>query len=284
MIFRTQMIQRSACRRVLAMLLTLYGSAAIAQNAGPTVPIDSPKTSNNDAATPSQPWIVRDPATGRLFQQQLVPFSVPVTRWEARTIEQTVYEPNITSRVLQIPQTTYTPNTQYVMQPKVRGGWNPFRPPVQAYQYVPITNWVLQTQQIQQAVPVQQWVPKQQKIVVYQQLQTTEIRQQLVQTELPQPQTPQAIANVPTPRQPLFRLSVPAQQRVLPYTVPSTSPYANNGLRPVASPRSPLVFPPLALPRIATSPYAAPLQTTTSLNATASRDFFQSGMQPTVLR
>ncbi len=161
-------------------------------------------------------WIVRDPATGRVFQQQLVPVAVPVTRWEPRTVEQTVYEPRLSTQVVQVPQTTYVPNTQYVMQPKVTGWWNPFKQPVQAYQYVPVTNWVPQTQQVPNPVTTQQWVPRQQKITVYQPVQTTETRHQLVQTELPQPQAPTALAAMPS-RQPLFRLPILAQQRVLPW-------------------------------------------------------------------
>ena len=314
MAFRAQMTERMAFRRVLDMLLALNGSVGVAQSESPSAATDTPKTSSNANADPSKPWIVRDPATGRLFQQQLVPVSVPVTRWEARTIEQTVYEPKFTTQVQQISQTTYRPSTQYAMQPIVRGWWNPFKQPVQAYQYVPITHWVPQTLQSQHPVLVQHWVPKSQKMVVYQPVQATETRQQLVQTELPQPKSSQVIATVPTPRQPLFRLPLLAQQRVLPWpsttgsgsfvalppnTVPNarssplvhadntpqfTTLYASNGLRPVAKPRTPLVLPPLAIPRFATSPYAEPLQTTNSVNATASRDILQSGMQPTVLR
>jgi hypothetical protein len=261
-------VWKSASRSSFAMLLALIsGSIANAQTASNAATQQS--NASSDPATaeqskvPSKPWIVRDSATGRLFQQQLVPVGVPVTRWEPRTIEQTVYEPRIATQIQQIPQTTYVPSTQYVMQPKVSGWWNPFKQPVQAYQYTPVTSWVPQTRQVPNPVPTQQWVPRQQKIVVYQQVQATEIRQQLVQTELPQPQTaPTAIAARPA--------------------------YTTAGLRPIASPRRPLVLPPFALPlnlpRFASSPYSAPLQTTSSVSTIASRDAFQSGMQPTVLR
>jgi len=360
---RTPKVRKSVCRTGMAILLSLSSSAAIAQNGDANALSSQPANSsepsevisskgrNNTAAQPtaaSKSWIVRDPTTGRVFQQQLVPVSVPVTRWEPRTIEQTVYEPRVATQVQQVPQTTYIPNTQYVMQPKVTGWWNPFKQPVQAYQYVPVTNWLPQTQQVPNPITTQQWVPRQQKIVVYQPVQSTEIRQQLVQTELPQPPTAStAIASVPAPRQPLFRLPILAQQRVLPWaapaapatgygnTVAATAPttplaspnpapqystaqtswqpvgqqssqpalanaksylppaysptiippqYATNGLRPVTSLRSPLVLPPLSLPRFAASPYSAPLQATSSIGSTASRDTLQSGMQPTVLR
>ena len=360
---RTPKVRKSVCRTGVTILLSLISSAALAQNgdgnalssppANPSVPseVSSSNTANITAAqtpTASKTWIVRDPATGRVFQQQLVSVNVPVTRWEPRTIEQTVYEPRIATQVQHVPQTTYVPNTQYVMQPKMTGWWNPFKQPVQAYQYVPVTNWAPQTQQVPNSITMQQWVPRQQKIVVYQPVQSTEIRQQLVQTELPQPPTASpAIASVSAPSQRLFRLPILAQNRVLPWAAPATGgnnatppsttlatqypasrysgaqysavqsswqpvgqqalqpaaaanaaaylpptnapaiappQYALNGLRPVTSPRSPLVLPPLSLPRFASSPYSAPLQTTTSVGAMASRDTLQSGMQPTVLR
>ena len=360
---QTSKVQKVVQNGLVAALI-FCSSAIFAQSTDPSAAnpqsannssINSAGTSNTNAASPapSKPWIVRDPATGRVFQQQLVPVSVPVTRWEARTVEQTVYEPRVATQVQQVPQTTYVPNTQYVMQPKITGWWNPFKQPVQAYQYVPVTNWTPQTQSVPNPVTTQQWVPRQQKIVVYQPVQSTEIRQQLVQTELPQPQlqpqlAPAATAYAATPRQPLFRLPILAQQRVLPWAAPtasmatgygtsytapaanyaaatsqaqsgwrpvdqsssqsnlanmppSNSPaaapysppvaqpvmpptYASNALRPVAPTRSPLVLPPVSLPRFASSPYSAPLQTTTSVGNTASRDAFQSGMQPTVLR
>jgi hypothetical protein len=348
---RTPKVRDFIVQNGLVIALALGGSGIFAQSSdsNPQTAYSAATgkteaTSNSDAAS-SQPWIVRDPGTGRVFQQKLVPVSVPVTRWEPRTIEQTVYEPRLATHVQQVPQTTYVPNTQYVMQPKVTGWWNPFKQPVQAYKYVPVTNWTPQTQQVPNPVTTQQWVPRQQKIVVYQPVQSTEVRQQLVQTELPQPQTtPSPLVYAATPRQPLFRLPILAQQRVLPwpaaaisngtgyaapatalantptltsqtgwravgqqplassvanaapsitpnsvysppaYTLPVSPQIAASGLRAVGAQRSPQVLPPLLLPRFASSPYSAPLQTTTSVGSTASRDILQAGMQPTVLR
>ncbi len=335
LISRNQTLRKSVRQTGAAILLTLGCSNAFAQLGGPIPGSTEPPSTAKSPSTPAnKPWIVRDPGTGRVFQQHLVPVTVPVTRWEARTVDQTVYEPRVATQLQQVSQTTYVPNTQYVMQPKVTGWWNPFKQPTQAYQYVPVTNWVPQTQQIPHPITTQQWVPKQQKFTVYQPVQSTEVRQQLVQTELPQPQSaPAVIASGTSPRQPLFRLPILAQQRVLPWAAPSsgtypssyaasapmtsyatpgsTSPYspalsswngvsqqptsaysppvtppqyATTGLRPVSFPRSQLVLPPLPLPRFASSPYSAPLRTTTSVGSTASRDTLQSGMQPTVLR
>lgn len=363
---RIQKMRKAVRQSWLTMLLALVGSVTHGQSTDSTAPSSptpngsvpnqtgsSPNTNSPASTAPSKPWLVRDPTTGRVFQQQLVPVSVPVTRWEARTVEQTVYEPRATTQAQQVPQTTYSPNTQYVMQPKVTGWWNPLKQPVQAYQYVPVTNWTPQTQQVPNPAITQQWVPRQRKTVVYQPVQATEIRQQLVQTEVPQLQTaPTAYAA--TPRQPLFlpwtpkgsgygtayaapagsyaAATSPAQsgwraveqapsqssvanagttapQRIMssslpnasqnapqsatqssPYTPPVYTPpvtppqYATSGLRPIAPVPSPLVLPPLSLPLFASSPYSAPLQTTTSVGNTASRDVLESAMQPTVLR
>ena len=268
---RTPKVQKLVSPRGLALLLTLSSSVAFAQSSESTAPNGQSPTNSEKSANaatnaslqpvaPTKPWIVRDPATGRVFQQQLVPVSVPVTRWEPRTIEQTVYEPGISTQVQQVPQTTYSPRTQYVMQPKLTGWWNPFKQPVQAYQYVPVTNWVEQTQQVPNPITRPQWVPRQQKIVVYQQVQGTEIRQQLVQTELPQPQIPASIASVPAPRQPLIRLPILAQQRIFRpagptgsylATAPSNSlagqnPTAPSSWQPVGQQAPQSVSPPIA--------------------------------------
>ena len=235
-------------RKSTAWLLVAFSSAAaigspkvsFAQSTAPTSEAPAP-AANPTAQAATKPWIVRDPATGRVFQQQLVPVTVPVTRWEAKTIDQTVYEPQFATNLQPYPQTTFVPKTEYVMQPKVRGWWNPLQQPVQSYEYVPKTTWVPQTQQLTKPVVTQNWVPKQQKIVVYQPVQATEVRQQLVQTELPQPGiTPpagtqpaftQPAGSPPTAiayntRPPLIRLPILAQQRVLPWPTANTNSYA----------------------------------------------------------
>ncbi len=181
--------RQSSGLRVMSALIVLSMCVHCAGQTDTTpVPSAEPNaTVSSPPGTNAPSWIVRDPVTGRLFRQSLASVSVPVTRWEAKSVEQTVYEPQVNSAVQQVPQTLFVPRTQVVMQPKLRGWWNPLKPPVTAYEYNPVTHWVPTNQTISQAVPTQQWVPKQQKIVVYQPVQTTEIRQQLVQVELPQP-------------------------------------------------------------------------------------------------
>ena len=266
-IFHSEMSRRSTALQTLAAAIVISGcSFAAGQTATNSTAPTGSIASNSDPSPNSKTWIVRDPVTGRLFQQRLVPVSVPVTRWEAKTVEQTVYEPQVTTNVQHAPQTLFVPKTQYVMQPKVRGWWNPLKPPVQAYEYTPVTQWVPQTQSVPQAVTTPQWVPKPQKIVVYQPVQSTEIRQQLVQVELPQPQyaTNQALSG-----------SAPAY-------LPPQSVSSSSGLRPI-TPTFPAI-PPIPLPRFATRPYNAPLRPVTSGTSSYTRDTIQSGMQPTVLR
>jgi hypothetical protein len=219
---------------LLASILYLFHSEpGLAQQ--PEQPSAKQPEQASDGASGSKSWLVRDPWTGRLFQQQLVNVDVPVTKWEPKTVDQTVFEPQIGTSIQTLPQTLFVPNTQYVLQPKLRGWWNPWKSPVQAYEYVPVTNWVPQTQQLQRAVPTQQWVAKQQKVVIYQPVQSTEVRQQLVQKELPQPAvTPQnahatQYAGTNPPGQPLIRLPILAQQRGFPGTQAYTSNWQSYG-------------------------------------------------------
>jgi hypothetical protein len=295
----------SASLRRLALQLAISGccsATCLAEDPAappPNTADNRPSAQSHAPNGPGKTWIVRDPATGRLFQQQLVPVHVPVTRWEAKTVEQTVYEPKIATHLQHTPQTTYTPSTRYVMQSKLRGWWNPLQTPVQAYEYVPVTQWVPQTQQLPHPVTTQQWVAKQQKIVIYQPVQATETHQKLVQTELPQPsgaalnptlaQAPQTLSGpshfprrglVWPSRAATFSPPTPIPTAVYAASQPSLSP---SGLRPVLNPPR-TQLPQLPLPSFATLPYNAPLKTTTGVTATASRDTLQSGMQPTVLR
>ncbi len=190
------------------------GSAQTPDSGGGQPVPSAPTGPTSPGNAPAAPWIVRDPWSGRLYQQQMVSVSVPVTRWEAKTVDQTVYEPVSVPQVQNIPNTVYVPQTQYVMQPRVKGWWNPFQQPTQAYEFVPVTRWIPQTHYQQRVIPSQQWTSRQQKVVIYQPVQSVETRQQLVQKELPQPNANNAtqLAAVAGPRQPLVRLPILANQ------------------------------------------------------------------------
>ncbi len=203
--------QLIAC--VIACMAT-SGSAQTQDNGGGQAVPSTPASPSAESNATAKSWVVRDPWSGRLYQQHMVSVSVPVTRWEAKTVEQTVYEPVSIPQVQNIPNTVFVPQTQYVMQPRVKGWWNPLQQPTQAYEFIPVTRWIPQTQYQQRVIPSQQWTSRQQKVVIYQPVQSVETRQQLVQKELPQPNmnnTPQ-LASLAGPRQPLVRLPILAKQ------------------------------------------------------------------------
>lgn len=226
-------------------------------------------------------WLVRDPWSGRVFQQQLVDVTVPVTRWEAKSAVQTVYEPTTTSILQQQSQTLFVPQTQMVMRPRTKGWWNPWRTPVQTYEYVPVTQWVPRTQAVAIPVPTQQWVPRILNVVTYQPVQTNEIRKQLVQQELPQPNltpntSPRQFAYLPQPQKvPGTLWGSTETEKVSGNFVPNATASFGLAMRPV----KPTGMPATVLP----GTYSAPLQSHGRSNV-AIRDTLQTGLQPTVLR
>lgn len=256
-------------------------------------------TSNGDTAE-QRSWLVRDPTTGRLFRQELVTRTVPTTQWEVRAVPTTVYEAKQVVTTVPRQQVTYTPATQYVMQSRLKGWWNPLKQPVQAYEFVPVTAWQPQTQTVQQPVTTTQWVAKQQMIYVPQAVQRNQTQQQIVSREIPQstggyppgsyapgslpattlpPGLMMAAQQNPMMARPLVNIPLFARQpsaswnnSTWPTNVsnPMASSGFNNGLRPITSAIAPT--------------YSAPLQTASSANSQLARDPTQTGMSATVLR
>ena len=221
--------------------------------------------------------LVRDPSTGRLFKQHVETVEVPVSRWEYTTAKQKVYVPSVVVKNYPTQRTVYTPNTQYVLQPRVRGLLNPFRQPVYTYEYVPVTTWVATIQTVNHQVPTREYVATEQTVSVPKLVQTTEKRQRLVQTEIPQPGVLAAVPTLPPVRPPLVRIPLLAQQRLLPWparSAPAALPVAN-GLRPIT---------PVLPMGNRTASYSAPMRTSAPSAQMASRSAMQAGMSATVLR
>ncbi|MFN3190959.1 MAG: hypothetical protein ACE361_10590 [Aureliella sp.] len=260
--------------------------------------------------------VVRDPVTGRLFQQQIQSVQVPVVRWESKPQTQTVYEPEVSTRYVAVPQLTYVPVSSQVLYPVTRGLWNPFRTPVQAYEYRTVTQYQPRVQNYSVPVSTQKWVPKKQTIYVPQPVQRTETRQQVVTTEIPgnrpvsHSTIPPANANLyaaqPSPR---LRIPILARQSYLhsdptslstqsafptyltaPVTAgyPGGSPLQNRRLAFASVPGTsePARLRPVAEPSAISGlnpPRSNPPYRTAS-RGSFSRDTSQSGMSATVLR
>lgn len=231
-------------------------------------PVDNAQPGNTAA---NRSWIVSDPMTGRTYQQQLVSVQVPTTKWETKPVAQTVYEPTLVTKVIPTQQTVFVPQTNHVLQQRVRGRLNPFRQPYYTYRYRPVTTWTPVTQTVNTAVTTQQWIAKQQTVYVQQPVQKMETQQQLVQTEIPSPS-----GTMLATRPPLITVPLLARQRVLPWPAVASRNVvpATTGTRPIASGT-------LASVRGAT--YSAPLKTAAN-NGLYARDSVQSGMSATVLR
>lgn len=300
-------------RTVLIPLLACLCIASHPTSGSAQSPASSASTTDTSAASPAQEtattnggspeqrsWVVRDPTTGRLYQQELVTRTVPTTQWEVRAVPTTVYEAKQVVTTVPRQQVTYTPATQYVMQSRLKGWWNPLKQPVQAYEFVPVTTWQPQTQTVQQPVTTTQWVPKQQMVYVPQAVQRDQTQQQIVSREIPQPNggyppsmyapgslpattlppaTMMAAQQNPMLARPLVNIPLFARQpssswnnTTWPTNVsnPIASSGFNNGLRPITNAIAPT--------------YSAPLQTASSANSQLARDPMQTGMSATVLR
>ncbi len=256
---------------------TLLGSNALRSDQPNSTNVGAVGSNGNVQGTAeNRSWIARDPMTGRLYQQELVNVSVPTTQWEVKPVPTTVYEPKSVVKTVPSQQTVFTPSTQYVMQPRIRGWWNPLRAPVQTYEFVPVTSWQPQTQTVQNQVATIEWTPRQQVVYVPQPVQKMQTHQQIVSKELPQPTFYQPSGIYPPPPQsmlaaqprPLVTIPILAQQRILPSL--ASSGFVNSGLRPIANSVAPN--------------YSAPLQTASSSAVANTRDLQQTGMSATILR
>ncbi len=293
------------------MCLVLHTSQGFAQSGGgPTSASAVPAQAADQAAgggenAAPQSWLVRDPTTGRLYQQELVTRTVPTMQWEVRPVPTTVYEPRQVVKTVPTQQVTFTPTTQYVMQPRIKGWWNPLAQPVQAYEFVPVTTWQPQTQTVQQAVTSTQWVARQQTVYVPQAVQRNQTQQQIVSREIPQPNggypvrgyvpssqpaliqppaTMMAAQQNPMMTRPLISVPLLARQ---PSTSWNGSTWTNAPLYPPASSVASSSGFSNTLRPITNSfapAYSAPLKTASSANSQVARDPTQSGMSATVLR
>ena len=243
----------------------------------------------NAANNLTQRSIVRDPRTGRWYQQEIRTVDQPIVRWEWKHVDQVVYRPQVVTEVQSVTETVYVPQTRYLLQYKPKGTWNPLRTPVAAYEYVPHTTWVAQSRVTSRPVTTPKWVAKQEKIAVPQLVQSTVKTQQLAQTEIPAPAAVSA-ANSPfsgsispglptssavavQTRQPLFRVPILARQQFIGPPTPPGQVVATS-----------LILPPTLLPGSSQRNYSAPLTTSTGVTQTAFRDPWQVGLPATVVR
>ncbi|MGN6133411.1 MAG: hypothetical protein ACTHOU_02880 [Aureliella sp.] len=301
-------MRRTLAISVLAWALSAGGVPAVyAQLSTPTAAAgNSAGGAANAGASSSgaaQATLVRDPRTGRLYRQEVQTVEQPVTRWQRKVVDRTITVPQTVIENQQVPQTTYVAKTEYVLQQRLKGWWNPFVQPTYAYEYVPVTRWVPQTQMVTQQVASVKMVPRTEQIAVDEPVQSTERVQRLVMTEVDpaassiaplsgasatqlatvrpaNPMLPAAgtLGGHPSLQtQPLIaRVPILSQQRVLPWQ-PGTLLTA-----PVSQLRSIVRATPL--PAAGQTNYGAAMNVASRPASSWSRDQNQSGMPATVVR
>ncbi len=184
---------------------------ALAQNSPSpqAAPAATAPTASPTSAAP--PTVYRDPHTGQLYQQEFQTVDQPVTTWQRRYVDRTVVTPQTVIENQQVPQTTFVAKTEYVLQSKVKGLWNPFAQPTYAYEYVPVTRWVPQTQMVTRQVPTVKMLASTEKVPVDEPVQTTQKVTQVVTRPLPASAATNTIAaNQPSSPPPVYLNTYPA--------------------------------------------------------------------------
>ena len=102
-------------------------------------------------------WVTRN---GQTYREHVTVERVPttVTRMEER--QETVYTERYLTEVRDSQRTVYVPVTEYVMQPRWHGLWNPFTSPHVAYHMVPQTRWEVRSETVQVPVTTRELVPQ----------------------------------------------------------------------------------------------------------------------------
>lgn len=142
------------------------------------------QAAGSQSAQPQTNAVYRDPRTGQLYQQELQTVEQPVTTWQRKLVSRTVVTPQTVIENQQVPQTYYVAKTEYVLQSKLKGWWNPLAQPTYAYEYVPVTRWVPQTQMVTKQVSTVKMLATQEQVPVDEPVQTTQKVTQVVMRPL----------------------------------------------------------------------------------------------------
>lgn len=171
-------------KRMLAIACMSCGWMATIPSFAQT-PDTQPAGNVSPSAVQSPLPIYRDPRTGQLYQQELQTVDQPVTTWQRKLVNQTVVTPQTVVENQQVTQTYYVAKTEYVLQTKLKGWWNPLAQPTYAYEYVPVTRWVPQTQMVTRQVPTVKMLARTEQVPVDEPVQSTQKVTHVVMRPLP---------------------------------------------------------------------------------------------------
>ena len=102
-------------------------------------------------------WVTKN---GQTYREQVAVERVPTTVVRIEERQQTVFREEYSTEVRDSQRTVYVPVTEYVMQPRWHGLWNPFKAPHVAYHMVPQTRWEVRNETVKVPVTTRQLVPE----------------------------------------------------------------------------------------------------------------------------
>ena len=123
-------------------------------------PGSSGPSNNSDGFANSTPVMTFVDQSGQPYGRYVKNESVPVGAYSYQQVLERVYVPKTVTKERTITQTQYTPVYSY--QPQLRNiySWNPFAPPQQVWQYVPIVQYQPNYVQVVQPVTYQEYEAK----------------------------------------------------------------------------------------------------------------------------
>lgn len=183
--FRNFVVRGAVMKRMLAIACMGCGWMATTSSLAQTPDNQPGANTLTPPATNSALPVYRDPRTGQLYQQELQTVDQPVTTWQRKLVTQTVVTPQTVVENQQVSQTYYVAKTEYVLQTKLKGWWNPLAQPTYAYEYVPVTRWVPQTQMVTRQVPTVKMLARTEQVAVDEPVQSTQKVTHVVMRPLP---------------------------------------------------------------------------------------------------
>ncbi|WP_146675029.1 hypothetical protein [Pirellula sp. SH-Sr6A] len=221
-------------------------SPLLAQNAPPTngpngAAVGPSATGADGFARPQLSSTFTDSRTGQLYGRYIIYETVPVVTYQQQEVSEQQWVPEWVTEEKLLGQTNYIPIVTYQLQLRSEPTLNPFAPPRQSWQYVPVVQYQPNFTQVKQPVTYQKYVQKEVKKSIPVLVSQSQPRAKFV--DMPMQNAGAGAAQVagggsvqpPVPTRPLDTPTYPSSAIVM---TPPPVYYPNTGGAPNSSPAS----------------------------------------------
>lgn len=120
-------------------------------------PAGAPSQSGDNFQPPVPTTTFIDPKTGQLYGRFIETETVTVPKYQYEPVKVRNWTPRWVTEERQTTQTQYTPSYTWQLQPRTISSWNPFAPPQQTWEYVPIVQYQANYVPVTQPVTYQKY-------------------------------------------------------------------------------------------------------------------------------